>query len=277
MTTSPTGTGTTRGAREHARAQEGTVVEHAPVVPASSAGGADPGTVWSERIAGGGYAHRALARGTTIRLTDVVGDACASVLLFVAGSPWERLNVADTVKVQWQVYAGVGQLLLSDQGRVLASIIEDTSGHHDAIFGTSTQTRNEERYGDGSPQGGSPAGRELFALGGAKHGLGRRDLPPCVSFFKGIRVDEGGCPVWEGGGPRPGTSIVLRAEMPLIVLIANAAHPLDPRPTYEVTPLDVTATRGLPTAADDELWSASPEGRRAFENTHDHLAGQGLA
>jgi urea carboxylase-associated protein 2 len=277
----PAGTGTTAGARAHARAQEGTVVADAPAVPATSwrlppADVDAERLVWAEQVAGGGYAHRVLARGTTVRLTDVDGDACAHVLLYNADAPHERLNVADTVKVQWQVYSGAGQLLLSDQGRVLASVVGDTSGRHDTLFGTSTEARNTERYGDGAPEGPSPAGRELFVLGAAKHGLDRRDVPPSVSFFQGVRVDDGGRPRFEGSAG-PGASITLRTEMPVILLVANAAHPLDPRDEYCSTPLEVLAWRNESTTPADDLWTATPEGRRAFENTHDYLKGRGLA
>lgn len=112
--------------------------------------------MWAETVAGGNYTHRVLARGTELRLTDLSGDACAHLLLYAADRPWERLNVADTVKVQWNAYLGEGQLLLSDQGRVLASLTGDTSGRHDALCGTSTLVRNTQRYGDGVPQSASP-------------------------------------------------------------------------------------------------------------------------
>jgi uncharacterized protein len=159
------GTSTTYGARDHARAQEGAQAEAMPVVPAADWPAppcAAGHLVWAETVAGGNYTHRVLARGTELRLTDLRGDACAHLLLFVADRPWERLNVADTVKVQWNAYLGEGQLLLSDQGRVLASLVADTSGRHDALCGTSTLVRNTNRYGDGTPQSPSPAGRELF-------------------------------------------------------------------------------------------------------------------
>ncbi|MFE4651090.1 DUF1989 domain-containing protein, partial [Streptomyces sp. NPDC056707] len=116
-------TATTHGARDHARAQHGTRTETMPVVPASDWPAAVPGTpVWAETVAGGNYTHRVLARGTELRLTDLAGDACAHLLLYVDGRPWERLNTADTVKVQWNAYLGADRLLLSDQGRVLASV-----------------------------------------------------------------------------------------------------------------------------------------------------------
>ena len=273
-TTTTSSTATTAGAREHARAQEAAAAGtwRRPEAP----GGVDASAVvWSELVAGGGYTHRRLAAGTSVGLTDVDGDACAHVLLYNAAEPWERLNVADTVKVQWQVYSGAGQLLLSDQGRVLASVLSDTSGHHDAVFGASTAARNTARYGDGAPDGPTPAGRELFVLGAAKHGLGRRDVPPSVSFFQGVRVDDGGHPRWRGSAGA-GTSLVLRTELPVVLLVANAPHPLDPRPAYTSTPLEVVAWRDRTTSPDDPLWSATPEGRRAFENTTSYREGAGL-
>ncbi|NUR02138.1 MAG: urea carboxylase-associated family protein [Streptomyces sp.] len=272
-------TATTYGARDHARAQEGTHAEAMPVVPAAD--WPDPPCaaahlVWAETVAGGNYTHRVLARGTELRLTDLNGEACAHLLLFVADRPWERLNVADTVKVQWNAYLGEGRLLLSDQGRVLASVVTDTSGRHDALCGTSTLVRNTERYGDGTPQSASPAGRELFKLAAAKNGLQPRDLPPSLSFFQGVEVREDGALDFTGSAG-PGGSVTLRAEQDLTVLIANVPHPADPRPDYLSTPLEVLAWRAAPTPPGDPLWEATPEGRRAFLNTAEFLAARGLA
>ncbi|MET7496027.1 urea amidolyase associated protein UAAP1 [Streptomyces sp900116325] len=270
-------TATTHGARDHARAQHGTRTETMPVVPASDWPAAVPGTpVWAETVAGGNYTHRVLARGTELRLTDLAGDACAHLLLYVDGRPWERLNIADTVKVQWNAYLGADRLLLSDQGRVLASVVADGSGRHDALCGTSTLVRNTERYGDGSPQSPSPAGRELLKLAAAKNGLGPRDLPSSLSFFQGVEVRADGALDFTGS-VGPGASVTLRAEQDLTVLIANVPHPLDPRPGYVCTPLEVLAWRARPTAPGDQLWGATPEGRRAFLNTLDFLTARGLA
>ena len=252
-----------------------------PTVPASDAvellAGVDPAAVvWDETVAGGGYAHRRLDRGLCVRIVDLEGDACANVVLHNAIEPAERLNVADTVKVQWQAYLGTGSLLLSDQGRVLASIVDDTSGAADCLCGSSTLLHNEQRYGDGSPQGPSPSARELLTLALAKHGLERRDLPPTISFFKGTRVDsDGGLSFIEGAGT--GTAITLRTELPVIMCLASVAHVLDPRPDYVVSRLRVTAWKDRPTEAGDDGWSTTPEGERAFLNTQDYLRSQGLS
>lgn len=278
-------TATTSGARDHARAQEDAArvggPDTRPWVPAPAHAPADlpdgvnaDDVVWVERVAGGSYGHRRLAAGTRLRLTDVAGDGCAHVLLFNADEPWERLNVADTVKVQWQAYVSAGQLLLSDQARVLATVSEDTSGRHDTIYGTSTLARNEERYGDGTPHGPSPAGRELLTLAALKHGLARRDLAPSVSFFQGVRIDPEGRPRWEGS-VGPGASVTLVTQLDVVLLVANVPHPLDPRADYVCTPLDVVAWRGDPIDRDDPRWDATPEGRRAFDRTDDYARARG--
>lgn len=275
------GTASTAAAREHARAQAGSRAEAMPVLPPSAwpspPRGVAPGDlVLAETVAGGGYTSAVLARGTTLRLVDLAGDACAHLLLFAADSPWERLNVADTVKVMWQAYLGAGHPLLSDAGRVLATLTEDTSGRHDTLCGTSTRLANERRYGDGSPQGPSPAGRELLVLAAAKNGLAPRDLPPSVSFFRGVRAEPDGT-LTSTGSAGAGAVVELRVEMPVVVLLANVPHPLDPRPSYVVTPLEVLAWRGRPTGPGDPLRTASPEAERAYLNTDAHLAARGTA
>jgi uncharacterized protein len=236
-------TSTTYGARDHARAQEMAV--EAPEMPA--------GGVWAEYVAPDGYTHKVIARGTAVRLANPEGNACAHVLLYNSDQPWERLNVADTVKVQWNAYLRSGNLLLSDQGRVLASVLE-SDGEHDALCGT------------------SPAGRAMFTVAAAKNGLTKRDLAPSLSFFQGVHVESDGSLTHQGGS---GTSVVLRAELPLIILIANTAHPLDT--SGASTRLEVTAWRDKATSPDDPLWSAGPEGRRAFENNADYLTARGIA
>jgi urea carboxylase-associated protein 2 len=193
--------------------------------------------------------------------------------VYNAVQPLERLNVADTVKVQWQAYLGAGSLLLSDMGRVLLSVTADSCGVHDALCGASTRTRNEQRYRTGGVHGDHPNARDRFAVALAKHGLGRRDIVPNVNFFKGVVVEPDGALRFVGDGSRPGAVVELRAELPVIVVVANTPHVLDPRPEYTVGPLHLTAWTDRPTTRDDPAWRASPEGERAFLQTEEFVLG----
>ncbi len=248
--------GTTAAARDHARAQGDIIVETMATVPAADwpdvPQGVDAATMtWAEVVAGGGGTSKVLAAGTTLRLRDLLGEACAHVLIYDASQPWERLNVADTVKVPWRAYLGTGHPLLSDQGRVLATIIADDGGRHDALCG------------------GGAAGRLRFVNLAAKHGLEPRDVAPSVSFFEGVRVQPDGALAFLGSAGA-GCAVTLRCEVGVIVLIVNVPHPVDPRTDHAATPLEVLAWRGTPTGPDDPLWTSSPELQRAFENTADY-------
>jgi urea carboxylase-associated protein 2 len=262
-------------AQAHARAQAANRAAAMPTVPATAAVDLPPGVlaadvVWDETIAPGGYASRQIARGTRLRLTDLAGDASPSLLLFNAERPIERLNIADTLKVQWNGYLGQGRLLLSDMGRVLVSLLEDTAGTHDAFCGASNQASNARKYGDGFNHGQHPNARDRFSLGVAKFGLTRKDIHPCLNLFKDVRIGQGGETVLAVGPYEPGRFVTLRAEMDLIVVLANCPHVLDPRPDYVVTALRATAWRGLVTPEEDPIRNATPEGLRAFQNVEDY-------
>ncbi|HTX24067.1 MAG TPA: urea amidolyase associated protein UAAP1 [Steroidobacteraceae bacterium] len=264
------------GAQAHARAMAGTRVDAMPTVPASAArplpaGVAPDAMLWEETVAAGGYASKELGRGARLRLTDLHGDACVSMLLFNAERPVERLNVADTIKVQWSAYLGAGRLLLSDMGRVLTSIVEDSAATHDTFCGASNEASTARRYGIGANWSAHPNARDRLLLGCAKFGLGRKDVHPCINWFKGVRIARDGTTELDHGPFPPGRSLTLRAEMHLIVVLANCPHVLDPRSSYSVTPVRVSAWRGAPTADDDPIRNATPEGLRAFLNVEEYF------
>ncbi len=231
-------TASTQGARSHARSQAAAADLRVPAAPAGVA------PVWAESVPAGSYTSRVLGRGTRLRLADPDGGACAHLLMFRADAPWERLNVADTVKVPWQAYLGAGHPLLSDQGRVLATVVADTSGHHDTLCGM------------------TPAGQQAMLLAVHKNGLDIRDVAPSVSLFQGVRVAaDGGLEFTGTAGP--GHAVDLLIHLPVVVTLTNTAHPLDPAPA--LTALDVVAWR-----ADDELTAPvndEPEYLRALFNT----------
>jgi uncharacterized protein YcgI (DUF1989 family) len=148
----------------------------------------------------------------------------------------------------------------------MLSVLEDEAGTHDAFCGASNQASNAKRYGTGDNWGPHPNARDRFSLALAKFGLGRRDIHPCINWFKGVRVEEDGAITPQIGPFAPGRSLTLRAEMDLIVVLANCPHVMDARPDYTVTPLRVSAWRGPVTPVDDPIRNATPEGLRAFLN-----------
>jgi uncharacterized protein YcgI (DUF1989 family) len=147
-------------------------------------------------------------------------------------------------------------------GRVLFSLIEDTSGAHDILVGGSTPDSTLAAYGMTSRNT-----QENFIAGAAKIGLGVRDIPPCVTFFAPVSLDTNGRFVWNQDRKRPGDFVDLRAEMNAILVLSNCAHPLDPARPSHGRPVTLVRHRALPATADDPCRTGSLEVRRAFEFT----------
>ncbi len=217
--------------------------------------------LWREEIAPGWYWTTRLARGEALRIAPVEATTTVALAVWSAADPTERLNLPDTVKVQWTTELGRGRVLFSDMGRVLLSIIEDSSGAHDALTGGSTPATNA-RYGDPRLRNT----RENMVLAAAKLGLDRRDLPALLSLFAPVRVDAEGRFAWNPALLSGRDWVELRAEMDVLVALSTAPHPLDPSPDYAPRPMRAIRLAAAPIAADDPCRTASPEAVRGFEN-----------
>lgn len=225
---------------------------------------ADP--IHVETIPGGWYWSTNLKAGDTIRIAQDNGPSAVSLIAWNAKDTSERLNLPDTVKVQWTTAIAKGRVLFTDMGRVLFSVTEAASTAHDGLLGGSTAASNAAKY-----PGDLRNTRDNFILVAAKLGLDRRDIPSALTPFAPVRVDADGKFTWREDLRVPGDYVELRAEMDLIVAFSNCPHPLDPSPTYAPQPVTVTRFRA-PVAADDLCRTATAEAVRGFENNAMQLA-----
>jgi uncharacterized protein len=223
---------------------------------------ADGAAIERRQVPGGWYTTLRLSRGEALRIIDDSGRASISLLAWRMEDTSERINCADTVKVQWSAALSKGRVILSDMGRVMLSVIEDTSGAHDLLVGGSTPASALERFGMPSRNT-----RENFIAAAAKAGLGIPDIPPCVTFFAPVTTDDAGRFVWHGDRKQAGDFVDLRAEMNLLVIASNCAHPLDPHGIAAPATVTLIRHRAAPAANDDLCRTASPEAARAFAVT----------
>ncbi len=78
------------------------------------------------------------------------------------------------------------------------------------------------------------------------------------------------------GSAGPGKAVELLAELPLIILIANVPHPVDPRPAYTCGPLRVHAWRSAPTDPGRPALGRHARGApRYYLNTADYAGREG--
>jgi urea carboxylase-associated protein 2 len=215
-----------------------------------------------EQVPADWYTTMRLRRGEALRIIDPSGTSSVAMIGWREEDTSERINCADTVKVQWSAAIAKGRVILSDMGRVFVSLIEDTSGAHDLMVGGSTPASTLAAFGVASRNT-----HENFLAAAAKIGLGLRDIPPCVSFFAPVSVDSEGRFLWNAGRKRPGDFVDLRAEMNIVVVLSNCAHPLNPVSPPVSAPITLTRHRLPPAAPDDACRTVSPEIVRAFEFT----------
>jgi uncharacterized protein len=214
-------------------------------------------------VPAGWYWHGHVPSGICLRLDNARGTPGLTCLFWNAADPSERYCATDTVKVQWTAAIGRGRLLLSDMGRVLASIVEDTCGRHDALLGAGAPRAEE----DGTSPLDARNGAENLALAAAKLGLGPRDLHAPVTFFAPVRCGADQRFGWTDGVDLRQTYLDLHAEMDLLVAVSNVPHPLAP---VGSAAQDVAIRLWRPGGADISAFcrDATSEATRAFARTH---------
>ncbi|MGF1939416.1 MAG: urea amidolyase associated protein UAAP1 [Nostoc sp. ChiQUE02] len=235
-------------------------------------GAIDPSLILlDEKLPGGAYWHYVIKRGNTLRVTDLEGSHGVSMICYNADSPIERVNVADTAKIQFNAFLKKGMVIYSDMGRILFSITEDTSGHHDLICGCSNAASNAAKYGEGpyNKYGESDYNnsRNNFLKALSKRGLTRKDLMPNLNLFSRVAVCPNGDLEYIVGEEKPGSFVDLRAEMNVLVIISNCPHVLHPDTVYKPKPIQLTVWKSPAPAPDDLCRTANEQVIRGFINT----------
>jgi uncharacterized protein len=225
--------------------------------------------LWKERVPPASNWSHVLKRGTALRLTDVDGGANVSALFYNFEIPAERYNMPDTLKAQHTAKLTRGHILMSDMGRSLISIVEDTVGWHDPIGGCSSDESNLSKYGEKSYQKFRNefhrSAQDLFLLDLEKYGIGKRGLVPNVNFFSQVDVDADGKMSFRVASGVAGQQVLLRADMNVLVLLNTCPHPLDPASTFPAKPIELSVETYGVAAADDECRNFRPENQRAMQ------------
>lgn len=235
----------------------------------------DSSLLWKETVVGGGTWSHILKRGTALRLIDTEGGANVSAYFLNAALPAERLNVPDTLKAQHTARLTRGHVLMSDMGRILCSITEDSLGWHDPLCGCSNAALVSQKYGKADYQEYRNAWHQNaydgFLIELAKYGLEARDLQAVVNFFSKVVVDEEGWMQYVPAHSVAGSFVELRAEMDTLVILNTYQHPLDPTPIYAPRPVDLVISRVPVPRADDYCFTYRPENGRAYVLTQRYL------
>lgn len=227
--------------------------------------------IWEKTLRPGEKWSGVVGRGKLLQFTALGPGANVALLLYHHQDLSERYNLPDTLKAQHTAKLTRGNVLMSDNGRVLASMVEDSLGWHDTISGLTTRAMTDAKYGVTTYQDQGNdwlrSGYENMLIELVRNGLSPRDLTPVVNLFSKVQCDESGGMHYINGHCPQGATVTLRTEMDLLVLVSNTPNPLDPRPEYPATPVRMAAVAAQPVGDEDDCYNFCEENRRAFINT----------
>lgn len=169
---------------------------------------------WSGRI----------AKGDVLRLVDLEGQQAIDFLCYNTENPAERYSATNTMKAPGQVYIGEGSVLRSSLARPMMTVIRDTCGRHDTIFGCCSHENNELRYGRTVDE----CCQVNFERELARHGIGPEHVVSNVNFFMSVPVGPDGAAQISDSPSRPGDYVDLRAEMDVLAVLSNCPNALNP-------------------------------------------------
>ena len=179
---------------------------------------------------------RPILQGQTLRITDLEGQQAVDFLCYDAADPTERYSATNTVKVQGRIYIEQGTVFYSDTGRALMTVVADTVGRHDTIYGCCSNPNNLLRYRVHTTE----SCYSNFATILATFGLGRSAIVSNINFFMCVPVEPDGRAGVATSELKPGSYVDLRAERDVIAVLSNCPQMHNPCNGYNPTPIRVS-------------------------------------
>jgi urea carboxylase-associated protein 1 len=180
---------------------------------------------------------RVVDAGDTLRIIDLEGNQAVDFLAYSEADPTERYSAPDTIAEQGNIFLVAGSRLMSNEGRVLMTVVETTCAYHDTIGGACSQESNSLRYGFHTKQ--QHACVDNFLLAHSRRNMGKRDMTSNINWFMNVPVDADGALGIVDGISAPGLFVDLRAEMDVLVVISNCPQVNNPCNAFNPTPIRV--------------------------------------
>jgi urea carboxylase-associated protein 1 len=174
-------------------------------------------------------------KGQTLRIVDLKGNQAVDFLMYAAEDDAERYSAQDTIAAQGNLFLRAGAVLLSNEGRPMATLVATPVAYHDTIGGACSCESNTLRYGHHTK--GQHACVENFLQANARHGRGKRDMVSNINWFMNVPVEADGALGIVDGISAPGLFVDLRAEMDLIAVVSNCPQINNPCNGFDPTPV----------------------------------------
>ncbi len=200
-----------------------------------------PGTVVLDQVVPARAPWTAVVRkGQTLRIVDLEGNQAVDFLMYALDDDAERYSAQDTIAAQNNIFLRAGSVLLSNEGRPMATVTATAVEYHDTIGGACSCESNTLRYGHHTKA--QHACVENFLQGNARWGRGKRDMVSNINWFMNVPVEADGALGIVDGISAPGLYVDLRAEMDLVAVVSNCPQINNPCNGFNPTPVRMIIT-----------------------------------
>ena len=176
-----------------------------------------------------------LKNGQTLVITDLEGQQAVDFLCYDANNTEDRYCATNTVKVQGNVYIGLNTVLYADSGKPLMTVVEDTLGNHDTIYGCCSNPNNYLRYGVVTEE----SCYSNFQKALKERGMNEESIVPNINWFMQVPVMDDGSAGVADVAPVAGSYVSLRAETDVLAVFSNCPQMHNPCNGYNPTPVGV--------------------------------------
>lgn len=196
----------------------------------------------------------ALGRGDLLEIIDVEGEQVADLTAFAGDDPTEWLSSGRTIDYANTIYVTAGQTLYSNRSRPMFTIVADAVGRHDFLLTPCSPEMFAMLY---RTTGHHPSCFENLARALAPLGIAPNAIPTTFNAFMNVEVLASGELRILPPRSRAGDSLVLRAEMPLIVGVTACSAELSNNGRFKPIDLVIRAADGVARPHDVSSGSAS--------------------
>ena len=174
-------------------------------------------------------------KGQRLKITDLEGQQAVDFLCYNNNDRSDRYSATNTVKVQGNIYVGLGSILYSDSGIPLLEVVEDTIGQHDTVYGCCSNPNNMLRYGVETTE----SCYSNFEKEISKLGMSKEAIVPNVNWFMSVPVLEDGSAGVDNVVQQPNSYVTLLAKTETLIVLSNCPQMHNPCNGYNPTPVKV--------------------------------------
>jgi uncharacterized protein len=182
-----------------------------------------------------------VGKGQFVDVVDLEGQQVGDLVAWLQARPDEYMSPAHTVSCNASIRLGVGSQLFTNHRNPIFTILRDDVGEHDIIVPCCDPERFARDFGDdhhASCLANLEQARNLLGLDHELHG------ERAWNVFMHNRVTPAGAVVTDMATHPAGSTITLRAEADLVVLLSACPQDLTPCNAFNPTPMKLVVRTG---------------------------------